>query len=226
MATARLRFLSFSVRTMLLLVLLIGAALAWTMHRVRRQTDTVATLEAIGCFTDYASVEPLTIVEQIRMWLGEERPRNVIQVFASGLDVNDADAERLAGLSELVSLTLDDSQVTDIGLMAVRGLRSLDLLSLSGTRVTDEGLAYLPSRSPLRLLSLDRTHVTDAGLPHLLGLTRLEFLTLSNTPITDAGLVHLRGLKCLGQLHLAGTHVTDAGVRALQEALPNLIIRR
>jgi hypothetical protein len=57
-------------------------------------------------------------------------------------------------------------------------------------------------------------------------LTRLQWLALDGTQVTDAGLKQLSGLTKLRTLYLDATDVTDAGARDLQQAVPNLQIRR
>ncbi len=49
----------------------------------------------------------------------------------------------------------------------ISGLRELQLLSLDDTRVTDTGLIHLKGLSSLKWLKLSRTKVTDAGIAEL-----------------------------------------------------------
>ena len=44
--------------------------------------------------------------------------------------------------------------------------------------------------------------------------------------ISDLGLEHLKNFTNLRELNLTGTKVTEAGVRALQQALPKVSIKR
>jgi internalin A len=92
---------------------------------------------------------------------------------------------------------------------------------LDDTDITDAGLMQLESLTQLRSLSLWTRDVTDTGLTHLKGLTELQILKLWETKVTDAGLVNLKGLSKLQVLDLAGSKVTNAGIKDLQKALPN-----
>lgn len=94
-------------------------------------------------------------------------------------------------------------------------------LNLAGSKVTDAGLSKLADLKNLRRLHLEKTGVTDAGLANLKGMTNLEYLNLYGTQVTDAGLSNLEGMKNLKSLYLWQSKVTDAGVDKLKKALPN-----
>ena len=85
---------------------------------------------------------------------------------------------------------------------------------------TDREMAHIGHLTQLEVLYLNATRVTDAGLTDLEGLTALRYLSLGGSKITDAGLVHLKGLTNLRVLNLINTKVSDAGIRDLQRALP------
>ncbi len=63
----------------------------------------------------------------------------------------------------------------------LQGLSKLQMLSLNDTRVTDAGLVYLQRLTQLQWLGLSNTRVTDAGLVHLQGFSQLQSLWLGNT---------------------------------------------
>jgi len=56
-------------------------------------------------------------------------------------------------------------------------------------------------------------------------MTKLQELNLGSTHITDAGLPHLKGFVKLNLLNLVGTHVSSDSVKALQSALPQVVIK-
>jgi internalin A len=71
------------------------------------------------------------------------------------------------------------------------------------------------------------SEMTDAGLKELAALKGLQKLKLGPAMVTDAGLKELAGLKALKSLDLSDCKgVTDVGVKDLQQALPDLIIKR
>ncbi len=99
------------------------------------------------------------------------------------------------------------------------------VLAAAFSNVKDEDLASLKGVTNLRGLMLSDTKITDAGLAHLKGLTSLVSLDLSFSAVTDEGLKQLHGLDNLKSLNLRFTKVTEEGKRALEKALPGVVIQ-
>jgi Leucine-rich repeat (LRR) protein len=245
------KYLRFSVRGLIVLVLLIGGGLGWIVRKAHIQRNAVAAIqEAGGSFRyNFEWYGGKSIPEWLIDLFGADYLGQIAVVdFSSSasptdatlahvgrltglqlLDVDspsvgDAGLAHLKGLSNLSTLMLSGTQVTDAGLVHLKGLSNLSTLVLNGTKVTDAGLAHLKGLTGLSSLYLTDTQVTDSGLIHLKGLTNLSHLNLENTHITDAGLAHLKGLTKLRQLWVQNTQVSDAGVNALNQALPSLWI--
>ena len=204
----RRRWLQFSLRTMLVLMLAFGCGFGWLAYQIkqaRQQREAANVIEKLGGTIDW---DPTSggMIRTAMAWVGKLLGQDLF------VDVR--------------SVYLDNTPVTDAGLEHLRGLRQLQVLDLDNTQVTDAGLEHLRGLTQLRWLYLDNIGVTDAGVKQLRGLTQLERLSLDDTQVTDAGLVHLRGLTKLEWLDVSNTKVTDAGVAKLQKALPNVQIFR
>jgi Leucine-rich repeat (LRR) protein len=132
-----------------------------------------------------------------------------------------SDGAPLGLLTQIESLDLGSTDVTDAGLEPLKALLQLRTLILRDSRLTDKALAYLAGLSHLRALDLVRTRISDQGLVHLSWLTDLRSLSLDYGEITDAGLRHLAQLKRLTDLSLDSTHITDESIASL-ELFPNL----
>jgi len=131
----------------------------------------------------------------------------------SGTAITDAGLQHLKAFRNLQHLDLSRTAITGAGLVGyLRGLDDLQGLALSATRITDTGLQYLNGLPHLQSLNLAYTAITDVGLPHLKRLTQLQFLDLSRTAVTDIGLKYLTGLIQLQELRLWRTAITDAGL--------------
>ncbi len=89
-------------------------------------------------------------------------------------------------VGSIKSLDFDASPaVNDEFLRIVAHLSDLESLNLGGTRVTDVGLAELASLKKLRKLYLWRTTVSEEGLQSLVQLKRLEHLNVWDTNTSD-----------------------------------------
>ena len=220
------RFLRFTVRGMIVTVLVIGAGLGWLVRSARIQRDAVAAIEKDGCIVYHGEG---WIVDWDRMPDSVQSvPRWLVQSF--GVDyffyvksvyfqasstASDEVIIQVAKLSQLKILHLGKMLLGDAGLAHLNGLTSLSDLDLGDTQITDAGLANLGGLKNLEALNLRGTKVTDAGLLHLRGMNRLAELDLAGTRLTDAGLAHLSGLTDLSELDLSYTKVADAGLAHL-----------
>jgi uncharacterized membrane protein len=99
-------------------------------------------------------------------------------------------------------------------------ISQLVTVDLSATKITDKGVAQLGSSKNLRLIRLAETGVTDACIDTLLKLPTLESINLYGTKVTDAGVSKLSALPNLKRLYLWQTAVTPAAINALKEKLP------
>jgi len=141
--------------------------------------------------------------------------RPIVDVVLTGA-VKDSDLECLKALTELRSLRLLDTRVTDAGLKELGQFKGLRTLSLDGTAITGVGLAELAGLPGLEELSLAYTSISDDGLSGIGRLHGLRALDLGHTAITDAGLRELRGLENLQRLYLGSTRVSDVGLSELK----------
>jgi hypothetical protein len=184
------------LRFLFVLVLLTAIGMSWLAVTIRAQRNQNAVADAIRKVGGVPGCEPT--------WLG-----------------------RLLGNESLVSVGsvgLRGESVNESTLVRLHELSQLETVLLKGTNVTDGEVAHLEGLK-LRRLWLSETSITDAGLVHLEDLKQLEFLFLNDTQLTDAGLTHLRGLTQLLWLDLQNTKVTDEGVDNLHGALPDCVIR-
>jgi internalin A len=239
------RFLRFSVRGLIVVVLAIGCWLGWIIRSARIQREAAAAIEQARGFCVYEwQYDDLGIYPYRRpAWpewlvdrLGEDYFGHVVFAQISRVSLeedewSDSDQHRLDAalarvgyLSRVVELNLNNIPVDDAGLTNLKRLTSLKTLRLTQTKVTD--LTFVQTMKQLEELTLNNSSVRDAGLARLRGLNRLRSLELVETNVTDVGLAQLKSLTGLKELYIGDTKVTDAGVKELQQALPNLKIAR
>lgn len=206
-------------------VLVLAFAVAGRMSQVERQRKAVEAIRDAGGHVVYdyqfALQDDLFDATARAKALRGDFFGKVTYVNLACAKFDHVVVEHLAGMTDLKTLLLSDSQITDAGLERLKGLTELERLDIDRTEASDVGLGHLKGLTELKRLSLSYTQITDAGLENLKGMKSLEILGLNGPKATDAGLVHLKGLAELKHLSLRGTYVTDAGLKHLKK-LANL----
>jgi internalin A len=226
------RWLRFSLRTLLVFMLLASIGLAWlgnTLLRVRKQRAIVTQIEAAGgrVFYDYqvgwtAKPRDPPGPKFLRYLLGDDSFAQVVWVdtwgsLGSTTSGEDSDLERLAGLPELNSLSLHSAGFTDEGIPHILNLVSLRQLALHDTRITNGGLERLSAHQSLSGLRLYGATVTDETMLGVGQLSKLERLTLRRTSVTSDGIKVVGNLAQLRELKIyEGPAIGDDGMEHLK----------
>jgi len=109
----------------------------------------------------------------------------------------------LSTLTNLHSFTLNNSFMTDDGLMSLSAFKKLEILTLNWTfSKSDRGLIYLTVLSKLHTLRLLGSNITGTGLSHLTALSGLHTLNVSYSKITAPGFISLAALTSLTKLEM------------------------
>src|SRR5262245_43957127 len=131
------------------------------------------------------------------------------------LDIGDEGVKRLAPLTQLKHLRLNNTTIKDP--KCFEALVNLESLDLGDAYVLDHSLAPLANMKNLKQLNLLGTLVTDEGIKHLRDLVQMEDLDLYGVKITDTGMEHLRRMTALRRLNLLGAQITDASAEVLSQ---------
>jgi hypothetical protein len=172
------RYLRFSVRRLIVVVLVIGAGLGWIVRQAHIQRDAVAAIMQTGGSIRYdwewkdgnpipggKPWAPRWLVDRIGVdYFGHVTAAVSHHMSAATSDAVIAQVGRLTGIQ---SLNLHDSSISDSGLVHLKGLTNLQVLLLYRTQVSDAGLVHLKGLTNLSALQLDGTQVTDAGVEEL-----------------------------------------------------------
>jgi energy-coupling factor transporter ATP-binding protein EcfA2 len=140
------------------------------------------------------------------------------------LDVNtslitDDALQHLAKIKSLEDLCLTNNAITDRGIEYLKGME-LMTLRLNETDVTDACLDSLVELKSLRVLDLDDCNITDQGIAKFVDIPTLQFVNLENLEVTLAGLSRLADLYELRMLRINGTPLSLEDVSELQKRLP------
>src|SRR5688572_774909 len=156
MTTPTVRRFQFRLSALLLLMSGLGLWLGWQVSELHQKQQAVSVIEAVGGTVTYDyqwntdhSWNPDAVPPGpawLRQMLGDNYQANVveIQLFAGSrqrpLRFTDADAKHLGVLHELKWLVLQDTNLTDQGLLHLRSLTKLERLDIEGTHVTEAGV--------------------------------------------------------------------------------------
>jgi hypothetical protein len=122
---------------------------------------------------------------------------------------------KLASLTELTSLHIQDNEIGPEGARVLASLTGLTSLYLSSNRIGPEGAHALAALTRLTSLHLDYNQLGATGTRALAALTRLTSLHLEYNRIGAGGARALAALTRLTSLHLTGNAIGDEGARAL-----------
>ena len=207
-----------SVRTLMLLVLLVGGGVGWKANRARTQRLAFDAVKTAGGAITYDYRYPLDRTKPreppgprwLRKMLGNEHFQEVAEVVFTK-PVTPETLRVVESFDHLQGFSIEDSSTLGDGLKHFQGLGRIREARLAGSGITDERLAELAMLPDLETIVLQKTAVTDAGLRHLAGLSKLENLAIRPAPgVTDEGLSHLGRLPNLRSLELTGAPgVTD-----------------
>ena len=218
-------YLQFSLRTLLLLVLVLGGLLAWKVNMAKKQKASVAWVREIGGSVLY----DYEVDENGNAYNNPKPPAPPWLIDQLGIDFFD----------EVVSVNLTNRKLRD--LTPLQGLKSVQWLRLAYTELSD--LSPLAGLTDMRNLDLDGTEVSD--LSPLTGMADLRRLNIDHTPVSDlkplAEMTHLEGFYCqhtsvsdlsplasntgMLSLNLTGSQVSDISALAGMTELKKLDMR-
>jgi hypothetical protein len=228
----RRRF-KISLRTLMILILVLGTGLGWHVNKAREQLAAVAAVQRNGGWVhyDYEFVNgKLTAGRQpwaprwLRAVIGDAFFREISQVSlvyddATGTRFDNQNLEpcddllaRLARQTRLKELLLQKTQATDLGLKQIGKMTSLEKLFIwDGASVTDAGVAHLAKLKNLTHIHISRSNLSDRSLALLSNLPRMESLSLQQNHFSDRELMGRERLKRLA-IGLGDCRITDAGL--------------
>lgn len=125
---------------------------------------------------------------------------------------------QLGSIPTLKCLNLSGSSLDDSLARAVADIDSLESLNIGRTKISDAGIATLSRLPHLATLKLDGCNVTDASIPSLARFKSLTSLDVASTPITPT---RIPAIQSLSELLLQDRPLDDEGMKAIA-SMPNL----
>ena len=113
------------------------------------------------------------IAEQLELSGGvvvadDELPNDrVVRIILRGSKVSDEQLDHLTDLEHLRHLYLDDSEISNDGLVKISALPTIEMLSIRNTQVDDECISSIAKLQSLRWLYISQTGLTQRGIRKL-----------------------------------------------------------
>lgn len=209
----RRRWWQFTLRTLLIAMLLASLPLAWVGNELANKRNEEALSHDIhqaGGRAVFTLQQRLTFPPE--SWYSNDDPFHSVTAWNQSYRISE------------VHLTARTATEFRILLRRVNRLSYLQSLDVSDSWLKDADLGGI-SDEPLSDLDLMGTGVTDECIPALVRLPKLKRLALDFTTISDAGLAKLVSSPSLAELDVSGTLVTPEGIAKLCADRPGLVVR-
>lgn len=161
---SRRRWFQFSLGSLFLLVVVLSVPLAWLAYernKVRKREAAIAAIERLNGNVHFDDSQPFRPAWMGPL-LGDNSTSEVAIVELQFSDsLTDDDMANVAGFTRLRDLNLSHSRVSDAA------LTNLEWISLDDTQVSDAGLVQLAALPKLEWLELKNTRVTAQGFKKL-----------------------------------------------------------
>lgn len=225
----RRRWLSFSLRAMLVLITLVCVLLGWLGRDVYQYRQRKALIERIvsagghysisGFEYDVANTnaDPRGFKERLlAWWFGPEFHLRDIDAVSLQEGDHSVLLEDLAELHTIQSLVLSGAEITKETAQTLLAMQSLSEVRIYSTNITPKELTRIKSLSALQGLQLYSEAANDKNIALLKHFPGLTWLKMGNGSLTDEGLRSLKDCPRLRYLHLGGfANVTDEGLKEL-----------
>lgn len=133
---------SFSLRTLIITISLMGAALGWIGIQIRQYRNERQLITM--CIQAGATIS----------YTGEEGGRITELFFSTTNGLNDDRLQQLSSLSQLRELWLVRSEVTGTGLAVLADFPALRELHIGSAQLSDDGLRHLKRLGQLKKLTI------------------------------------------------------------------------
>jgi hypothetical protein len=242
---SRVKRLRFTLRSLLLLVMVAAVACGYGAHLWRqkereRRAESFLSSRSVGMSRTTSWQPPrwlgqwigsdlFTRVESVQIWHFQDEwmpyvadLRHVRGVHIKGGALTDAGIAHLSSLSKISDLYVD----APLGDELLENLRQCQLqrLVLRNTDIRGDGLVHL-DRSRLKILALDRSPIADEGLRQVGQMKQLRALFINAIEAGEEGLSQLRQLDQLETLCLINLPLADEAFAHLPPNVQTLYLR-
>ncbi len=223
---------------LLLGVLVVVGAAAGVIYalQIGRGQNEAAALEALKALGGIAQsgatskrVESLTMVAANAQSKIPEAMPHIANLGAlkhldlSRTNVTDDHLKTVGKLPSLTSLGLNETGITDGGVMHLGNLK-LQSLHLAKTKITGKSMEIIGQMSELKNLDLSHTEVED-NLAPLANLIEVNWIVLGGIELDEDSIQVLANMPALKQLSIIGTDLDESLEQLLLDSKPTITIQ-
>jgi hypothetical protein len=176
-ATRKGRWLRFSLRSLLILMLLFAIPCGWVAKRMREKRlehEAIAEMaEHGGHLLEYYVGSPPTkssFIVWLEGWLGEGFFTTMTKLSLDG-PMTDGGFEQVANCRSLKEIWVNNAELTANGLLPLKDLHELELIDLDNCSKTATDLEFLDGMPRLNYLGLAWFYPTEAGWERIKSLS-------------------------------------------------------
>ena len=195
----------------------------------RKLADAVGTVKLPRLKEQLVYFRPGNALIRKPQLLDDISPENICHFrfnFTSACDAEDSIPDnlvsRISHLKNLMTIGLNNCDVTDTGVKGIHDMPKLQSVDLGHSLVTAKSLPVFSKLSGLRSLALDGLDMSGGDFNQIARLPKLSLLRLHGTQVRDSQIAALKVAKGLTVLDLsANPGITDASLVTVA-ALPEL----
>ena len=152
-------------------------------------------------------VSPDTSLDEL---IKNERLQRIGTLSLANCRFGDEDVRKLSKFTELHSLDLEGTQITDIGLLTLAEIRPISRIGLARTKVTSLGLqTYIEKASMAVYIDLRESAIDCDQLAESTAIKRIFGLRLGKAQVNNTGLAKLLAVANLTELDLTDCDVDE-----------------
>lgn len=230
---ARRRWYQFSLRTLLVVMVVVSTAaglLGIRLQRARRQGAAVVSIRRIDGSVTYAESDSAfwLVRDPLEPWLGRDFFDSVVE---AQVDLRQADTtagqlavwRTISDLPQLARLEVDYPKRyprSRFNIGPIRRLSKLKHLKIRDAQIQGDDLLPLEKMPVLETLDLSHCQISDTAWRHLAAVPHLHTLRASYAFVNDSGAAQLAACRDLRHLNLTRATVTDRGAAELAKIAP------
>lgn len=170
---------------------------------------TIPAQAAVGLTINYAGSQDLAFLRRL------DAPQ-VVFLDTAKFPISDEQMPDIARLTSLRYLNLQDTEITDRGLLLLGNLKLINHLNIARAMITGKGLMIVAQFKQLEDLDAGFNQLSDQSISCLEHLPKLRIVTLSAARLGDESMAVFGKMQQLKELRLdRNKSITDAGVAKL-----------